>query len=568
VRTTDPLGQAQTIKRDPSGRPVEVAGGRGVNVGLVYGPDGDLVAKTYNGSKAAAYEFDAANNLARMQDSSGMYSFVNNPAGMLIAIHYPDGNQVSFVYDEVRSLSSVVYPGSFKVDYTYDRRDRVTKTAWQGGSITYQYDGVGNVTSETRSNGADSVYSYDARGRTVELSHARGSQPFARIRYVRNANGDIISETGVQPAAIERAEAGESVVFNALDQVERRGQDSYSYDADGNLIAISNGKWQAGYDPENRLAEVTREGQKTTYLYNGLGHRIQAATGATVRNYHYDLKGRLLFETGGNGEITRFYIYSGGLLAACYTPDGQSYFYHFNHQGSTLAMTNTAGEVVAAYRYTPFGKIAGQSEGLKDNPFTFIGAYGVMDEGGGLYYMKNRYYDAVTGRFVQKDPLGIAAGLNLYGYVANNPLNRIDPRGLIDRGFPNSMLTGKPPDPGADLTPLSGPAVATTNIAIGAYGVYSAVTGIMSGGSIPLATFLLAVAGSRIYSTVKRAINNEYGAEYKPSDIPKDLVDPTKGIRGGMSWTGQKWQEFNDWGARTMGQLENSIYQCYGVPNY
>jgi RHS repeat-associated protein len=214
--------------------------------------------------------------------------------------------------------------------------------------------------------------------------------------------------------------------------------------------------------------------------------------------------------------------------------------------------------------------LAGQSGRLQNNPFTFIGAYGVMDEYGGLYYMKNRYYDASTGRFIQKDPLGTTASLNLYGYVGDNPLNRIDPLGLFDRGFLSPAETKKALSSGGDLAPfigaVSGPVTASTNLAIGVYGAYSAITGIVSGGSIPLATFLLTVAGSRIYSTVKRAINGEYGADYQPGDAPVDLIDPTKGMRAGKSWLGQKWDDFNHWGTQKMDETNNFINSCYGAP--
>jgi RHS repeat-associated protein len=51
---------------------------------------------------------------------------------------------------------------------------------------------------------------------------------------------------------------------------------------------------------------------------------------------------------------------------------------------------------------------------------------------GGSQYMRNRYYDAATGRFTQEDPIGMAGGLNLYGFAAGDPVNYTDPFGLLD----------------------------------------------------------------------------------------------------------------------------------------
>jgi RHS repeat-associated protein len=109
-----------------------------------------------------------------------------------------------------------------------------------------------------------------------------------------------------------------------------------------------------------------------------------------------------------------------------------------------LALTNRLGQVAAAYAYDPFGAVVNRSGDDQGNPFTYVGAFGVMDEGDGLFYMRQRYYDALTGRFLQRDPIGISDNLNLYAYVANNPVVWIDPMGqekanwgLIGGGFVN-----------------------------------------------------------------------------------------------------------------------------------
>ena len=92
-------------------------------------------------------------------------------------------------------------------------------------------------------------------------------------------------------------------------------------------------------------------------------------------------------------------------------------------------MTDELGKLSALYRYSAYGEPAG-SYSRVPNPFTFIGRYGVMDEGSGLYLMKHRVYDARAGRFLQRDPLGLYPDPNLYAYAGGNPADRTDPEGL------------------------------------------------------------------------------------------------------------------------------------------
>ncbi len=79
--------------------------------------------------------------------------------------------------------------------------------------------------------------------------------------------------------------------------------------------------------------------------------------------------------------------------------------------------------------YDSFGRVVDQIEATPQ-PFTFVGAEGVQAEPNRLYYMRARYYDPWTGRFISEDPKGFDGGdENLYVYVGNQPINRTDPSG-------------------------------------------------------------------------------------------------------------------------------------------
>ena len=171
----------------------------------------------------------------------------------------------------------------------------------------------------------------------------------------------------------------------------------------------------------------------TSFYYDGGGNRLSATRVGVATHYVYDPWGNLMAEADGSNNITGKYIYGRGLLAAA-TSAGR-YCYHFDGTGSTVAITDMNGNIVNSYAYEPFGVIVSQQETIPQ-PFKFVGRYGVMAEPDGLYYMRARYYDPSVGRFISEDPIGFGGGdVNLYDYVRNNPLNRIDPKGLAGIGF-------------------------------------------------------------------------------------------------------------------------------------
>lgn len=186
------------------------------------------------------------------------------------------------------------------------------------------------------------------------------------------------------------------------------------------------------YDQENRLVTVSQNGLTSTHTYDGLGRRATTAkSGKTIR-YHYDADGRLLFTTDSGGTLTAYYFYAGPRLVATRDQQGNFFYYHADKNGNIIALTDASGNTIASYAYTPFGEKLLHS-GSTTNIFTYVGAWGVIDDGNNLYYMKNRYYNAATGRFLQKDPLRFAAGTNAYAYGNNNPTKYIDPDGTFYR---------------------------------------------------------------------------------------------------------------------------------------
>jgi len=153
--------------------------------------------------------------------------------------------------------------------------------------------------------------------------------------------------------------------------------------------------------------------------------------------------------------LRHYYVWTpGGQLL--YLIDASSgikvYFYHFDRLGSTVALTDAAGTVTDAYAYDPYGRLR-EHTGSSSQPFTFVGQWGVRQEGaeGDLYHMRARYYDAATGRFLSRDPawpaIGDPARVNPYTYATNDPLNQVDIRGTesSDEELISALLVGNNP---------------------------------------------------------------------------------------------------------------------------
>ena len=206
---------------------------------------------------------------------------------------------------------------------------------------------------------------------------------------------------------------------------------TFAYDANGNLTNEVTAATTNGYswDAEDRLVQITLFTNNThftsQFTYDGFGRRVQIVeknNGTTTSTKNFVWSGRQLCEERDAGDnVTKRFLAEGEQI------NGTSYYFTFDHLGSLREMTDSSGTIHARYDYDPYGRRTKISGDL-DADFGFTGYY--VHQPSGLQLALYRAYDADLGRFINRDPIGEAGGLNLYDYVANNPINFYDPLGL------------------------------------------------------------------------------------------------------------------------------------------
>ena len=176
------------------------------------------------------------------------------------------------------------------------------------------------------------------------------------------------------------------------------------------------------YDRFNRLVEYTDGDTVAKYEYNADNLRTAKTVNGRRTDYVWDGT-NLRYETGGNGTHTYAYDPTG-----VHMMDGN--YYVKDGHGNVTGMYDANAEFVSDTYYDAFGNI---TYGDAPNPFGYSGEY--HDSETGLIYLRNRYYDSSTGRFITEDPA--KDGVNWYSYCGGDPVNMVDPWGLWMEGDEN-----------------------------------------------------------------------------------------------------------------------------------
>jgi RHS repeat-associated protein len=482
-----------TIYRyDPNGNRTQSIDGAGATTNYTYDALDRVTATAYPGDAAGnvTYTYDESGygfgigRLTTVTDAAGTLNRSYDERGNVVSETRVNGAVTlvtSYTYDAASRVASITYPSGWTVAYTRDAMGRPTAVTTQprDGSapvpvlVNAGYQPFGPVNALTFGNGVAGMRIFDLDYRITNLADA-GSSAIQNLSYSYDAANSVSSiADGVTPAATQR------FVYDALNRLTSAtggyGNLGYTYDSVDNRLTQSLGGSPATYTyaaRSNQLASVSAGGAKQTigytktgsinsfdpaagtitslaynqagrlatvtagtnpiaqYTYNAFGQRlvkVGAATATTL--YQYDRSGHLIEESDSQGNPQADYIYLDGLPVATLSPaTGQLYFLHCDRLGAPQVATDANQSVVWTASYGPFGEMSA-IPGLIVQNLRLPGQEFDIDTG--LYHNGFRDYVPGWGRYLQPDPIGIAGGMNTYGYVRANPVNSTDRLGLF-----------------------------------------------------------------------------------------------------------------------------------------
>ena len=394
--------------------------------------DHDRLATKATPQGTLSYTYDPAGNVATMQSSNAngvsvAYTYDSlNRLATVVDNRLPAGaNTTTYSYDPASNLATVTYPNGLQSTFTYDDLNRVTALNNGKASYTYTLGPTGSRQSATESSGRTLNWSYDGIYRlTNETITLDPMSKNGTVAYGLDPVGNRLSQTSSIPG-IPTA----SFLYDFDDRIQPPTE---SYDPNGNTLV--SGSRTFAYDFENRLKSMN--GGAVTLVYDGDGNRVaKTAGGVTTRYLVDDLNptgyAQVVEEIGAGG-VQRTYTYGlrrinqNQLANSTWTPS----FYGYDALGSVRQLTSSTGAVTDTYDFDAWGN-AVNTTGSTPNVYLYQGEQ--YDPDLNLYYLRARYFNPLTGRFLTRDAydgnLKDTASLHKYLYAGADPVNHSDPTG-------------------------------------------------------------------------------------------------------------------------------------------
>lgn len=452
IARTDQNGQTTTYVYDKLNRPIKV---------------------DYPGTNDKVITYDAVSNLLSVNNQDSTVSLSYDDA-YRITQSVQNGQAVAYSYDIAKGERTVTYPAGKVIKEIRNLRNFLIRieNAISQPVVQYTYDGANRLLSKNYLNGILANYNHNPNGWVTELGYQNeatqiigyqygfdreGNRQYAKSLHDGNSSeqysydgkyrlnefkrGVLDSSNQIPTPMIQTSYSLDALAnwqrkttdgiiqnrtHNEINELVNVNGVAYSYDSNGNLIDDGAKIYQ--YDYENRLVAVIRKSDGLTlgtYKYDALGRRVEEQMPTTAIHYFYD--GMKVIEEQIDDATVATYVFGNGIdQVESMERDGITYFYHSNSLGSTIALTDANGNIVEEYSYDAYGNVNAVS--TVGNPYLFAGrSFSQEIE---AYYYRARTYNPFMGRFLQRDPFAFVGGMNLYEYVASNPINYIDPYGL------------------------------------------------------------------------------------------------------------------------------------------
>ncbi|QZI69364.1 RHS domain-containing protein [Pseudomonas protegens] len=359
------------------------------------------------------YAYDGAGQLTDINDTRrGSLSYRYDPVGRLLNATSRLGVE-TFAFDPAGNLlDDPSQTRQRPLDQAPKHSKCLDNLLREYVGTHYQYDDRGNLT-ERLHNGDHSRLRWDLFDRLIRYEDARLSVDYTYDALGRRLYKDSTAHYRPRPEAGSRWSRNEQ----ALRQREL-GCGFTLYGWDGDTLAWESSPAQADGGP----------GRTVHYIY-------EPGTFVPVAQALRQQPIRLLKQPdySGDYDIDEDPLWTYQATAQAF--DALAW-YQCDHLGTPQELTDPHGDIAWSAQYKAWGEVQekrsewAQQYGVT-NPIRFQGQY--HDQETGLHYNRYRYYDPRVGRFVSKDPISYAGGLNLYLY-APNPIEWLDPLGLAKRG--------------------------------------------------------------------------------------------------------------------------------------
>jgi RHS repeat-associated protein len=468
-----PNGTAENYSYDAVGNLQQITDAGGTT-DFFYDVTYRLSTIQYPDQSPIIFAYDANGNRISMNDSEGSSTYLYDNRNRLISETRSIMGQsytVDYQYDAASNLTSITYPDQSVITYEYDSLGRIVSIP---GYAQFTYNDDSLLASMEYGNGVVTTYEYDSRHRPLNLHAEKNDTDLLSITYQYDGVGNVLQmEYNRRLPDQQWVQSVETFGYDWLNRLVYAqgdyGSISYSYDSVGNRLAKSDLVYT--YNNMNELLSIS---DGTIFTYDEMGNTLTRSNDADTWTYIHD-KRKMLVQVEKNQRIiaqyaydgdgrrikknewmeslqeyeTRIYMYSGlDMLYEknidtnkeaiyIYGPtekiakktDNLVSYYHKDNLKSTRLVTDELGNPVCDVSYYPFGlaeKTGGDGENLLFS--------GKETDSTGLYYFGARYYDPQTGRWIERDPnrgdIRRPNSLNRYLYCCNNPLRYIDPEGL------------------------------------------------------------------------------------------------------------------------------------------